>query len=351
MAELEYGNRDNLFNMMKAFGMDGGLLDMSQNLAETLDMIRDFPAYPASSNLAHEGVRFVTLPTGQVVSVGGGWTAGFADLQPYTEGMMEVHSRYQVPMTALDKIDNKGEYVAMQEGAHEEGLIQGWGNTILAGDDTTAPEKITGLMNRAPWNDVSQTNYVWDVGGSSNLRSAWLMKPGIDTVYSLYNPNHPTLGIEQKEMPVTKETGLGTSADEHRWNINFENRIVKGLCIKDQTAVKRLCNIPVGSSDYPGEDVVRAAIKMTIINATKRPGMGQALGTAEPDMLGTWMLYCDEQVYAHLVLAGNDKQFVYTSADNIYRTSLPMIGPNIIVRRQDALNKVSGSGETVIASA
>ena len=159
--------------------------------------------------------------------------------------------------------------------------------------------------------------------------------------------------IEQKEMPLTKETGLGGSGTAHRWNINVEHKLVKGLCIRDMTAVKRICNIPCGSTDYPGEEVVRAAIWMSIVNATKNPGIGQALGTAEPDILNTWMLYCDELTYANLVLASNDKTFVYKSAENIYRTSLPMIGDNIIIRRWDALNypTTGTTGETAVAAA
>jgi len=179
------------------------------------------------------------------------------------------------------------------------------------------------------------------------------MKPGIDTVHTLYNPNHPTLGIEQTEMPINKVTGLGTLSDEHRWDMNVEFRIIKGISIRDMTAVKRLCNIPTDSTDYPGEDVVRAAIRMVTVNATKQPGYGQALGTAEPDLLNTWMLYCDEQVYTHLILASNDKTFVYKSDENIWRTKLPMIGDNIIVRRMDALNfpTTGTTGETVVAAA
>ena len=72
MAELEYGNRDNLFNVMKAHAPDGTLLDMSINLTERNDMIRDFPTYPSNNNMTHKGVRWETLPTGTVTVVGGG---------------------------------------------------------------------------------------------------------------------------------------------------------------------------------------------------------------------------------------------------------------------------------------
>jgi hypothetical protein len=235
--------------------------------------------------------------------------------------------------------------------AHFMAINQGVTNIMIAGSTTPNQSAILGLMERAPYITYDGA-FTFNVGGSgSDLRSAWLMKPGIDTVHTLYNPNHPTLGIEMKEMPISVEEGLGTGSDEHRWNMWVEFRTIKGLCIRDMTAVKRLCNIPCGSTDYPGEDVVRMAIHASIVNSTKNAGVGQALGTAEPDVLNTWMLYCDEQLYSKLVQAGNDKTFVYKSAENIYRTELPMIGDNIIIRRMDALNKTSGSGETAVVAA
>jgi hypothetical protein len=59
MAELEYGNRDNLFNMLKAQAPDGSLLTMAMNLSEKNDMIRDFPSFPANGGRSHSGVRWL----------------------------------------------------------------------------------------------------------------------------------------------------------------------------------------------------------------------------------------------------------------------------------------------------
>ena len=52
-----------------------------------------------------------------------------------------------------------------------------------------------------------------------------------------------------------------------------------------------------------------------------------------------------------LVISANDKLMVHTSNKNIYKTDLPMIGPDIIIARMDALNKVIGSGEDVVVAA
>ena len=354
MATNDARTVGNLHDVLQFKAPNGSPMDRPVNTLMEIDHLsKDLPALPANAGLTHHGIRTIQLPTGYLVDVGGSWKDSKATFEPFVEGLCTIRSSYTAP---LDTYEQESEAIGRlqlqsQLDAHMATINQSATNIIIEGSATPNQSAILGLMERDPYRTYDQA-FCYNVGGTgSDLRSAWLMKPGIDTVHSLYNPNHPTLGIEQKEMPITKDTGLGTGEDEHKWDMNVEFRLIKGLTIRDQTAVKRLCNIPCGSTDYPGEDVVRAAIRMTIINATKQPGLGQALGTAEPDTLGTWMLYCDEQVYAHLVLAGNDKTFVYMSADNIYRTSLPMIGPNIIVRRQDALNKLSGAGETVVASA
>jgi hypothetical protein len=344
----------NFLDVLKFKAPDGSAVDRPVNTLMEIDHFsKDMPALPANAGLTHHGLRTIQLPTGYLVDVGGSWKVSKAKFEPYVEGLCTIRSTYKAP---TDTYEMEAEDVGRMQlqsnlDAHFMAMNQGVTNIMLEGTSTPNQSGIIGLMQRPPYTTYDNL-FTFNLEGTGNdLRSAWLMKPGIDTVHTLYNPNHPTLGIEMREMPIQVEEGLGTSSDEHRWNMFVEFRTIKGITIRDMTAVKRLCNIPCGASDYPGEDVVRMAIHASIVNATKNPGMGQQLGTAEPDVMNTWMLYCDEQLYSKLVQAGNDKTFVYKSAENIYRTELPMIGDGIIVRRMDALNKVIGSGETAVAAA
>ncbi|KKK86731.1 hypothetical protein LCGC14_2760290, partial [marine sediment metagenome] len=63
-----------------------------------------------------------------------------------------------------------------------------------------------------------------------------------------------------------------------------------------------------------------------------------------------WLLYVDADLYTQMVLATNDKLKVFMSDKNIFQTVLPMIGPNIVIRRMDALNHAAGSGETQVTT-
>ena len=59
-----------------------------------------------------------------------------------------------------------------------------------------------------------------------------------------------------------------------------------------------------------------------------------------------WILFCDEWLFAKMLVEANNKLMVYMSAENIYNTRLPMIGTDIVIARWDALNHVIGSGFT-----
>lgn len=343
----------NLMDLAKFRLPDGSPIRRVINTLHEIDhWTQDMPQIGANQGLTHHILRTIKLPTGYLADVGGSWKSSKAEFEPAVAGLATIRSSYEAPADTYEYYEEAVGRMQLQAqlDAHIMALNQTVTNLLLEGTSVPNQSAIVGLMKTPPYTTYDN-KFTFSAGGTgSDLTSAWLMKPGIDTIHGIFNSNHPTLGVEQKEMPISKVTGLGTGGDEHRWDITVENRIIKGLAIEDMTACKRICNIACGTSDYPGEDVVRLAIDASIINATKRPGMGASMD-AEPDVLNTWMLYLAERLYAKMVHAGNNKTFVYTSDANIYRTKLPMIGDNIILRRMDALNHDIGSGESSVSAA
>lgn len=325
MAELEYGNRDNLFNMVKAHAPDGTLLDMSMNLSEKNDLIRDFPSLPANGGRTHHGVRWSSLPSGTIISIGGGWSPSFGDLQPFTANCCIMKSRYQAPVDALKSEGAKaGDYRREQENSHVEGLSQGASNTLIYGSNATAPEKINGLFNTAPWNDLTETDYVYDMSGSSNLRSAWLIAPGMSNCHLIHPKGEPGLGLSREAKPDQLVTASDTDAGAtgKRWDVITEFEWIFGLVVRDQRSVKRIANIDSSLSAI-STDLIRK-----ILQARLRHNVSAPMG---------WFLYCDPLVYTQLVIMAGDKLNVRYSSDNPYRTSLPMIG-DVVIRRMDTLD-------------
>ena len=145
--------------------------------------------------------------------------------------------------------------------------------------------------------------------------------------------------------------GLGTSDDEHRWDIRIEFALQKGILIRDQRALKRIVNVPCGPTDIPGADLINQIIEASIINAPTGGTIQVEAEGRKTDTPAPWLLMCDERLYAKLVIEANNKLMVFQSPENIYRTKLPMIGDNIIIARWDALNRDLGDGEAVVAAA
>lgn len=361
MATLSHVTTGNIFDVLKMKLPNGSAVDSVVNaLAEQDDFTRFTPAFPANNGLTHHGVRTITLPTGYLVDVGGSWKSSKALHEPFVEGLMTVRSTYEAPRDTFtqEKQEVGEKLLQANRTAHVMGLNQAVTNAILGGGadnrgTTSNPSEsgIVGLMDRDPYL-THDSKFTFSVGGSgSDLRSCWLMKPGVDTVYTLYNPNHPTLGVEEEYMGVSEEHGLGTGQDEHRWKIMYEYLITKGLCIRDQRAVKRICNVPCGVGQLPGADLIEQIIYASIVNAPTGGMMSVTAANGQvSELMSNWILYCDEWLYAKLVYSANSELKVYKSEENIYQTKLPMIGTNIVIARMDALNHVFGSGEATVSA-
>jgi hypothetical protein len=344
MATNTIGVAGNIYDLLKMKSPDGSPIDFIINtLMERDPLTPIMPSMPSNNGMSYSGLRATGLPTPYVVDIGGSWKESKSEYEPFEEGLVSIRSAYQAPE---DMFQNEDPVVAKklleeQRKAHVMAIEQAIMNLILRGSNSTTKgqNKLIGLLERANYQSVDNS-YVFDVGGSAILRHALLIKPGISTVCFLHNKYHPTFGIEEKDKTGpngVRVDGLGTNSDEHRYDICIEYKLTRGLCLRDQTALKLIANIPVASTDNPGSTIVDAAIEASIINATKEGG-------SQP-----WVLLVSERTYAKLVKAQNDKTFVYTSADNIWRTELPMISPNIAVAVLDALNLPAASSETELA--
>lgn len=328
---------------------------VAATLAERSDFVRLVPTYPANGGLTHHSLRQISLPTGYLVDIGGSWKSSKAEFEPVTETMCTIRSAYECPRDVYQNCSKEQGMAKLRanKASHIMSLNQGMDNMMLTGPTTPDQSALVGIMQRKPYTTYDH-KFCFSAGGSgTDLRSAWLIKPGIDTFHALHNEFHPTMGVQEEDMGVHRVDSLGTSSDEHRYDICIEFMLQKGIHIEDQRAVKRICNVACGVTDDPGVDLINTIIDASIINAPTGGNLMNYNGNMQvvEELKAPWILLCDERLYSKLVRTQNNKSFVYTSVENIYRTALPMIGPDIIVARWDALNKTIGSGETVVAAA
>jgi len=357
MATRSLATTGNIFDVLKMKLPNGSAIDNVLNaLAERDDFMSFVPAFPANNGLSHHGLRQISLPTGYLVDVGGSWPVSKADYEPVVEQMATIRSTYQAPRdTFTTETPEAGRMLLKnQKMSHVMMLNQQLTNMIFNGTTgTVTPNQsgIVGFGQRAPYSTYD-SRFCFNVGGAGDdLRSCWLMKPGIETLFYIYNANHATFGIEQEDLGQQVIQGLGDSSDEHRIDIMIEFMIQKGIYVRDQRALKRICNVPCGVADLPGADLINMIIEASIINAPTGGTMQVEANGKVVDTPSPWLLMCDERLYAKLVIAANNKLMVYKDDTNIYKTKLPMIGDNIIILRMDALNQVIGSGEEPVAAA
>ncbi len=354
MATKSIVTTGNFFDIVKMKLPNGSPVDSILNaLAERDDFLRFVPAFPANSGLTHHALRTISLPTGNLVDIGGSWKTSKSEREPVVESLFTIRSTYQAPKDTFttEKPEIGMKLLQAEKIGHVMMLNQQVTNLMFEGTSAPNQSGIVGLKKRDPY-ATYDNKFTFNVGGTgSDLRSCWLMKPGIDTLHMLYNPNHPTLGIEQEDMGAQLIQSLGTSNDEHRWDIFIEFMVQKGLFVRDQRALKRICNVPCGVADLPGADLINTIIEASIINAPTGGTMEATANGIVSEIPSPWLLMCDERLYAKLVIAANSKLMVFKSAENIYQTTLPMIGSNIIIARMDALNFELGLGETVVAAA
>lgn len=338
MATKSAAVKGNIFDVQKFKNKDNGaILEATNTLIERNDLYADLPAAPANGGLTQSGLRTVALPTGTLTNVGGYWGNSKATREPYTETVATIKSSYEAPADTFSTLEPAAGQALLKAENEDflEGMSQGMINLILEGPSVPDQSAVVGLMGRAPYTTYDN-EYCFDAGGTGNdLRSCWLVAPGLNTVHLIYNPNHPTLGVEVKDKGEQRIPDP-EDATKHRWDIVIEYMLQQGICIRNQKAVKRICNVACGVDALTTANLVNTIIKASLISAVRGK---------------TWMLYCDERLYAELVLGSNNVTKVYTSAQNIYNTELPMIGSNIIIRHMDALNHVIGSGETHVEAA
>lgn len=355
MAENNTITMGNMFDMLK-FQLPGNkaIQSVAATMAERDDWTRYTPSLAANMGVAHQILRQLSLPTGYIVDAGGSWKESKADFEPDVLGMFTTRSTYR---TNPDYFKNMAPAVAAvqlraQKASHVMALVQGKRNLMLNGSTTPSQSTIKGLMEMKSY-ATYDNKFCFSAGGTgSDLRSCWLCKPGVDTVYDIHNSFHPTMGVEMDDKGEQLITGLGTSSDEHRYDIFIEFMLQSGFVVEDQRALKRICNVDCGTTANPGADLINAITDASIINAPTGGTLMSydANGKVVAELPSPWILYCDERLYSKLVRNVNEKLMVFTTVENIYKQKLPMLG-DIIIARMDALNHDIGSGETAIESA
>ena len=266
-----------LADVAKATDPDGKIATIVEILNETNEMLDDM--------VWVEG----NLPTGHRTTVRAGlpaptWRKLYGGVQPNkaenvqvtdTTGMLEAYA--EIDKALADLNGNSAAFRMTEDKAHIEGMSQEFANTVMYGNEGTAPEEFTGFAPR--FNDNSgpanADNIILGGGSGSDNGSIWLISWGSDTVHGIY-PKGSKAGLQFNDKgQVTLEDASDGSNSGRMEAYRSHYKWDCGLSVRDWRYVVRICNLDISNltGDKTGSsaditDLMAQAIEL-LPNASK----------------------------------------------------------------------------------
>ncbi len=202
-------------------------------------------------------------------------------------GMLEAYA--EVDKALADLNGNAAAFRLSEDRAHIEGMNQSFATTLFYGDESTYPERFTGLAPR--FNSTTAENGSNVIKGSSNdtdNTSIWLVCWGPNTVHGIF-PKGSKAGLNMQDKgQVTIEDANGSNGGRYeayrthyRWDC--------GLTVRDWRYVVRIPNIEVSDltkNAASGDDLIDL--------------MAQALELLPSMKMGRPVFYCNRTVKSFL---------------------------------------------------
>jgi hypothetical protein len=224
-----------------------------------------FSAWEQANQLtSHIFSKEVGLPVGTERAIGEGTTGEKAQNGQGVESLSYIESRSEIDII-MQRIKGAGfpAWRYARDMQHSEGLGQSMVNKLFYG--TGLPGKIRGLTTR--YNVLASYPNLKSAGGAvaSANTSLWVMQPGEGKFTLLYgeaakpgSPDSYSGGfINMQDMDVEfVVTNVSTGAGLHKYITLFD--AFMGLCVYDDRAVQRLCNIntTTGAGEVDPDQVI-----------------------------------------------------------------------------------------------
>ncbi|RQY01123.1 major capsid protein [Burkholderia stagnalis] len=226
-------------------------LDPDGSVAQTVEILNQTNEILADGTFI-EG----NLPTGHRTSIRSGlpqptWRKLYGGVQPTKStkvqvtdncGMLEDYA--EVDKALADLNGNTMSFRLSEDKAHIEGMNQEVAQTLIYGNEGSAPAEFTGLSAR--YNSLAAQNadnIIDGTGTGSDNTSIWLVVWGPQTAHMIY-PKGSKAGLSVTDKgPVTVENadGVGGRMEAYRTHYKWD----VGFSLRDWRYVARVCNIDV----------------------------------------------------------------------------------------------------------
>lgn len=268
-------NNPTLADIAKGLDPDGSVAQTIEILDQTNEILTD--------------ATFVegNLPTGNRTSIRSGlpaptWRKLYGGVQPTKAtkvqvtdncGMLEDYA--EVDKALADLNGNAMSFRLSEDHAHIEGINQEAAQTLIYGNEGSAPAEFTGLAPR--YNSLSaenKDNIIDGLGTGTDNTSIWLVVWGPNTAHMITPKGSKTgLSVTDKgQVTVENADGAGGRMEAYRTHYKWD----LGFTLRDWRYVARVCNIDV--SDLATSANAQALIRYMIMASERIPqfGMGRA---------------------------------------------------------------------------
>ncbi|PVX84346.1 major capsid protein [Paraburkholderia unamae] len=327
MATLKVNN-PTLADVAKRLDPEGAVDMIVEIMNQTNPILQDMTAIEGN------------LPTGHRTTVRSGipvptWRKLYGGVQPTKSttvqvtdncGMLEDYS--EVDKALADLNGNTNAFRLSEDRAKIEGMSQEVAQTLIYGNEGTAPAEFTGLAPRYNSLTAQNADNIINAGGAgADNTSAWLIVWGPNTCHSIY-PKGSKAGLQVNDKgQVTIENADGNGGrmegyrTHYRWDI--------GLTVRDWRYVARVANIDV--SDLATSANAQALIKYMIMAGERIPQLG----------MGRAVWYVNRNLREKLRLGIIDKVANNLSWETVAGERVMMFD-GITVQRTDALLNTEG---------
>jgi len=264
-------------------------------LRMTNEMLIDVPAYEANNAVINVTLQRTIKAVGEhrIYNQGVGKVATQTTQVQDRIAVLSAYSLVDAKM--IEHSGNKNAALMSESAAIVKGMGLTQANTIINGDGNKK-EEFAGLMSRR--NSLADPNVISAVpnpGNGSEFTSIFLCAIGRDYFHLLYPKGSNSVGVKREDR------GLVDAQDADKkeypaYKSYFEAQY--GICIKEPSAVMRICNIPRNiTGDALVDLIIAARYKM-------------------PKGASTYAMYSNVDIQIKLDKAARDKgNVVYTDKD------------------------------------
>jgi hypothetical protein len=240
MATLATTN-PTLLDLAKLKDPDGTITDIVEILNQTNGVLEDISFMEGNLDTGHRHTMRTGIPAPTYTKLYGGVQPTTSSTVQVTDTCAMLEAYCEVDKRLADMADNKEAWRLSEDVSHIEGFAQEVANGIFVNDESTSPEKFTGLRPR--YNSLSADNAdnIINAAGSDNnqYEDIWIVGWGPRACTGIV-PKGSVAGLQVRDLGEdTKVNSDGSMYQVYRthmmWNV--------GIALRDWRKVVRVANI------------------------------------------------------------------------------------------------------------